>query len=91
MFALLTPREKSNENLILTGILQKPKQYSKVVFKYFHTQRNISNRKWYPWTSRITCIPTDIDKDINPQIDKCIDLRSLMFDHAITKLEREYH
>ena len=36
-------------------------------------------------------IQTDIDKDINPQIDKCIDLRSLMFDHAITKLEREYH
>ena len=38
-----------------------------------------------------TYIQTDIDKDINPQFDKCIDLRSLMFDHAITKLEREYH
>ena len=37
VFALLTPTEKSNENLILTGILQKPKQYGKVVFKYFHT------------------------------------------------------
>ena len=54
---------------------------------------NISNRKWYPWKSRFVnvYIQTDIDKNINPQIDKCIDLRSLMFDHAVTKFEREYH